>query len=261
MVIVSGLFTVFCYISTKWLLDRYKMRKFREGMSITQNSNDCDMKTTLERNGFELFATHLIKEHSVQHLLFVLEASKLKMQLLKHKLVEKEVVGKYLDCKDILCRVDSECFDAETFYRNCKHCIDKYIDREGEYTVNISERVRTKVLEAFEDLYDRRALNAKNDASDDKAILELKVEATADGKTQTRQELRDEKTAAVVETGRRLDRDNVSVNLFLDVIDLGLQDVWHLLENDSFARFRCTKEFHDWNNNQMDNQANNQANE
>merc|ERR1712204_95603 len=114
---------------------------------------------------------------------------------------------------------------------------------------------------AFEDLYDRRALNDKNDVSDDKAILELKVEATADGKTQTRNELRDEKTIAVVESGLRLDRDNVSVNLFLDVIDLGLQDVWHLLENDSFARFRCTKEFHDWNNNQMDNQANNQANE
>merc|ERR1712008_325055 len=77
----------------------------------------------------------------------------------------------------------------------------------------------------------------------------------ADGKTQTRQELRDEKTEAVNEKGRRLDRDNLSVNMFLDVIDLGLQDVWHLLENDSFVRFRCSKEFHDWSNNQMDNQS------
>merc|ERR1712204_128419 len=89
---------------------------------------------------------------------------------------------------------------------------------------------------------------------DDKAIIELKIEATADGATQTRQELRDEKTEAVNEKGRRLDRDNISVNAFLDVIDLGLHDVWHLLENDSFVRFRCSKEFHDWSNNQMDNQ-------
>merc|ERR1712204_68931 len=89
---------------------------------------------------------------------------------------------------------------------------------------------------------------------DDKAIIDLKIDATADGATQTRQELTDEKTEAVNEKGRRLGRDNIRINAFLDVIDLGLQDVWHLLENDSFVRFRCSKEFHDWTNNQMDNQ-------
>ena len=42
-----------------------------------------------------------------------------------------------------------------------------------------------------------------------------------------------------------LDRDRWSINAMMAVVDAEMQDVWHLLENDSFARFRCTKHFQD----------------
>ena len=259
MAIESILYTVFCYISTKWLLDRYQLRQTRADLPITQQSNQANMKESLEHMGFEMFARFLIQQHNIQHLLFVIEMSKFKAELSKHGLVEKDALGKYLEVEDILKRIDSAVVDAESFYRNCKHIMDNYIDKEGEYTVNISASMRTKVLEAFEELCKRRRGNIKDDAFNDKEMVILKMDTShtiADGATQTRQErIRDEKTEADKESGRRLDRDNVSINLFFSVIELGFQDVWALLEHDSFGRFRCTKEFHDYKNNRLDNHA------
>merc|ERR1719277_2070238 len=53
-------------------------------------------------------------------------------------------------------RVDSEVFDSESFYRNLKHIMAKYVEWDSEYSVNISAAVRNEILEAFEQILEKR---------------------------------------------------------------------------------------------------------
>ena len=245
IVVRMGCFTVmfilFCYISTKWLINKFHARQKRSEL-VMQNSNEAEMKDTLEKIGFNLFAMHLITEHSVQHLLFVLEVSKLKAQCLRHGFISKRDAGRYLEAEDILKRVDSEVFDAESFYRNAQHIMEKYIDWEGEYSVNISAFVRNKVLEAFDELCERRAkvIRQRKEAMlNSVTIHPLTTGGTINiAAVEMRTEMHEKQKAM------ELDGDRYNIKARMAVIDVGMQDVWHLLENDSFARFRCSKEFH-----------------
>ena len=240
------------------MLKKHAYREKRTKL-VTQNSNEAEMKETLENIGLTLFAMHLIKEHSVQHLLFVLEVSKLKAQCLRHGFIKKQDIGKYLEVRDILKRIDSEVFDAESFFRNAKHIMCNYVDWEGDYAVNISSATRAKVLTAFEKLCERR----------EKVIQETAAEValssgatpptppTANNMMTNRPSTNGRGMNAEQQQKHDLDRDKWSINAMMAVVDAGMQDVWHLLENDSFARFRCSKQFHD---HQMNCNANNTSN-
>jgi len=242
-------FLFFSYISTKWLLIKHKRRAKRSKL-VSQNSMEAEMKDTLERIGFNLFAMHLIKEHSVHHLLFVLEVSKLKAQCLKHGFIDKKDAGKYLEVRDILKRVDSEVFDTESFFRNAKHIMDKYVDWEGEYAVNISSYARNNVLSAFEELREwRDDLNVdkqnSNTATSSSHTSNLTV-STATPPTTNRMSINQSEVNMDHFHKKEVDFDirKEAISKMMAVVDAGMQDVWHLLENDSFARFRCSKEFH-----------------
>ena len=101
---------IYCYVSTKWLLNKQYEREALASALKEKSGNtvQISMKEVLEKCGFNLFAKHLIKEHSVHHLLFVLEVSKLKEQCMFHGFIDEEAVGNVLKVKDILLRFGSD---------------------------------------------------------------------------------------------------------------------------------------------------------
>merc|ERR1712228_981098 len=131
-----------------------------------------------------------------------------------------------------------------------KHLMDKYIDWEGEYAVNISSFARDELLDAFEILTnereERKIAVQKNGVSgrENKAIhvnggfrKHLAMNLTAE----SRQSIIEGSAQGTIDLVQGL--DVASISAFMLVMVKGMQDVWDLLEGDSFSRFRCSEEF------------------
>merc|ERR1712154_136125 len=123
-----------------------------------------------------------------------------------------------------------------SFFRNAKHIIEKYVDWEGEYAVNISSYTRENVLKSFEELCIwKDSLIQEKENSDENTTSSTATPPTQQSRASTK-----------FGTGPTLKEDRKrAISKIMVVVDTGMQDVWHLLENDSFARFRCSKEFYE----------------
>eukprot|EP01084_Bolivina_argentea_P138879 244404_1 len=105
------------------------------------------------KDGFDLFADHLVKEFCIESLLFLFEMMQIKDQLLTTNLLDENEVGIMvkLNCERIhRTRRDSgNISSVDTLKENLRHIVNSYIDGDSDYSINIASRTRCKILGSF----------------------------------------------------------------------------------------------------------------
>ena len=167
----------------------------------------------------DLFAQHLVREFSIESLLFLIEATRFKQQCIDRGLFQptQDISETYKFARSVH-RPSSDILDATSFFENMCHIYDRYIPHSAEYAVNISGKARCDIKKAFAP-YSKRFASKRPFASQagDLAIH-----------------------MAFSET----EMHNVAA-LFVKLLSVAMDQVAHMLDLDSLLRFRDTDEFND----------------
>ena len=93
LIITNITMTIMCYccsfISTKWVITRYQKELIKKTICLNTSvlENNISFEDILSsKTGFKLFADHLVKEFSIEHLFFLFEIMLIKNDLLATKL-------------------------------------------------------------------------------------------------------------------------------------------------------------------------------
>eukprot|EP01083_Nonionella_stella_P276205 938367_1 len=227
--IAFNMFTCLCcyimaFVSTHWATAQFTaQRKMHqplfEEMHLNQTLDEVqkDVKSRLSleevlssRDGFDVFANHLVREFSIENLFFVFEMVQIKKELLKHQLISEQDVGVMIAIDfhrmDGLKRKDSCIYTVDEMKLSIEHIVTHYVVMGGEYPINISFQMREQLQS------DYHKLQQRNTDSEDSGSM-----------TQN-------DTAAVVKQ-------------YMSIFDECMEEIIDLMRYDSLVRFYQTEEY------------------
>eukprot|EP01084_Bolivina_argentea_P187571 323056_1 len=101
------------------------------------------------RDAFETFANQLIREFSVENLLFLLEMTQIKAKIVNAELLCATHVGFDLEFDKKVMYVQRESSvirSMDDALKQIQFIVDHYIDHDGAYTINIVSTLRQQIL-------------------------------------------------------------------------------------------------------------------
>eukprot|EP01084_Bolivina_argentea_P029354 54478_1 len=171
----QGLY-VFSLVPTYWVLKQYekqlslnslkKKKKIKiedEKSNSTQNSRKIQVeytdKMSLEeilktKDGFDIFANHLIREFSIENLFFVFEVMQAKNEVITKKLINKFDAGVMISI-DIqrmakTRRINhNEINDVNDLRKTWGYIMEQYIKSNAEFPINISSNSRIGINDSY----------------------------------------------------------------------------------------------------------------
>ena len=98
-----GVCYAYCFIATYWVIWQYKkqLKQFEVDGGIKKMSLE---ELLLSKDGFDLFATHLVNEFSIENLAFIFEVMRIKKEAIKHRFAPLSVyiVGNIVRCNNVV---------------------------------------------------------------------------------------------------------------------------------------------------------------
>eukprot|EP01084_Bolivina_argentea_P059727 109108_1 len=223
------------YTSTKWVMDRNDDR-----ISKNENENRVGHHVKLQEvlqddDMFDLFTLHLVKEFSIENLMFVFSAMQFKLECVNNGFVSIEGIGTVLDFgvkTNALKREDAIIDDMKSFCDNLQYIFNRFIDVKAFYCVNISSKLRKRFIALI-----------KQNENGSKAKLKWVGQAmqlTLIG-SKSCSEMSD--GSDVIDSDLQLTEADKYVSKGIELIDEAMKDIVRLLSLDSLPRFTCTDEF------------------
>eukprot|EP01084_Bolivina_argentea_P093456 168071_1 len=131
----------------------YQLQKRNKLLQLQNSHNKCMSFTRFlsYRDGFESFAEQLIREFSLENLLFLLEMTQIKKQILNIGLLDNTQIGFMLDFNNKVMHVKRQQTSIQNIsdcLKNIGYIVDNYISDFGDYSINISSAIRNKILSA-----------------------------------------------------------------------------------------------------------------
>eukprot|EP01084_Bolivina_argentea_P266445 451933_1 len=228
--ILMNMFTCFCcyfmsFVSTHWVLKQYE-KHLLEFKLFEETQNEVSVRLTLEeilstKIGFDIFASHLVTEFSIENLFYIFEMVQIKNQLILHKLIEEKDVGIMFPIDfhriDTLTRKDSYIYTFEEMKKNIEYIISQYIYMDAPYSINISSNMRNELKNSYCQLH-----NAKVDT------IEVKQW----------EQIWDNETKA-----NRVEKKSELIKKYMKIFDESMEEIIALMTHDSLTRFYSTKEY------------------
>eukprot|EP01084_Bolivina_argentea_P065695 119744_1 len=215
---IITMITIFSFILilTKWSINEYyKRTNVVNNIALTKTSINIKFVDILKnKDALDLFAFHLVKEFSIENLLFLYQSMQWKIECVDNQLIQHENIGMYLDFgKNIATkRPKFDEKDLHSFYYEFKCIVDRYIIDSGEYCVNVSSQTKNKIMGVI----------ALNDS--DKLANQLS------------NHIDDHKQATKLENHQLL-------LTCIQVMDEAIHEIVKLISSDSFIRFSKTIQF------------------
>eukprot|EP01083_Nonionella_stella_P050740 134882_1 len=170
--ILFNMFTSTCcyimaFVSTHWVITQYHAQQtgFKRELAVQLSTrsviNKVKGRPSLEdvlstKDGFDLFANHLVREFSIENLFFVFEMVQIKNELVNNRLIDVDDIGVVIaidfERMKHVRRKDSHIHSVEEMIANIEYIVMQYVEMEGDYTVNVSARARNKLLHEYERL-------------------------------------------------------------------------------------------------------------
>ena len=86
----------YCYISTVWVIHKYN--KLTKETNVINSNTPMTLEQILTiKDGFDMFADHLVRQFCIENLLFLFEMMLVKNQLISKQLLDAEDVGVIID--------------------------------------------------------------------------------------------------------------------------------------------------------------------
>ena len=84
---VNGFCYVYCFISTYWVIRQYhkQLRELSDDKMIFKELTLDEI--LMSKDGFDLFANHLVNEFSIEHLAFLYEMMQIKQEAIDNRCV------------------------------------------------------------------------------------------------------------------------------------------------------------------------------
>jgi len=160
LLLSNGILCGWCYavalISTAWVYWKYSNRREDERET---NEKCISLEQVLSsRKGFKAFANYLVTEYATESLFFLFEVMQFKNELIKSKIILKANAGvmmdigfieeKSNDTRNTRTSDGSEYIpkSPDEFRKDLQQIIDHYIASESTLCINISCKVRKKIL-------------------------------------------------------------------------------------------------------------------
>ena len=123
----------------------------------SSNSKHIPLKDILStKDGFDLFANHLVNEFSTENLFFLFEMMNVKREILDNGLVATDDIGVTITiCKHTLkslSKDDSSIRTLNSLKQNLNHIMDEYIYESSENSINIAAATRYDIICNFHDI-------------------------------------------------------------------------------------------------------------
>jgi len=216
----------FYYISTKWVIDQYELR-MAENVKRTKHAEHCQRKVSLhgifaDKDYFDLFAQHLVREFSIENLLFLLDVTHFKAQCVKAQFVESDADAISFTFARTVTRPNSEVTDAISFLENLCYIHQRYIAQSAEYPINIPYTLR----------------------ADFKSVYTPYSRLFAERRRRVRPRSTDPTNLAIYLAFSENERPSV-VRQFVDLLNSAVTEITRLMQLDSLLRFRSSQEYLD----------------
>eukprot|EP01083_Nonionella_stella_P017886 50081_1 len=199
--------------------------------------NDVENKLSLEeilktRDGFDVFANHLIREFSTENLFFLYEVMQVKNEMLMKNLVKKEDIGFMVsfDSQSMrsIRRADSTINDVNDLRKTVRYFIEQYIESSGQYCINLSAQNRVGMMQAYHQL-----------EGGGKLVVEAAIDIIYDGEDSQCEA--DHQTSNSIDFGKIND---LELNKqYIVLFDDAMREIVFLLKSDSLRRFYQTDEY------------------
>ena len=128
-------------------------RKFSDSSAFSEMTLEHILAT---RDGFDLFANHLVKEFSIENLFFIFELVQIKNELLTHRMINRDDIGTMMDIDfhrmDRTKRSKSIIYSMDELKDNIRYIMNQYIYSDAEFCVNISAHSRRDIIDSYEGL-------------------------------------------------------------------------------------------------------------
>eukprot|EP01083_Nonionella_stella_P168976 571916_1 len=136
-------------IATQWVILQHQKRQNIETQLAEQVIHGVALQDVL-RNAdiFDYFALHLVKEWSIENLIFLYECMQFKTDCVENELLDDEQdidIGLVLEFGRQTKRMECVVNDTRTFCERFEYIFNKYVDDNAEYCVNVSSKTRKKL--------------------------------------------------------------------------------------------------------------------
>lgn len=134
-------------IPTVWVIRQYNEDNRGRAKSLADKSLEDIL---LSKDGFDLFASHLVKEFSTENLFFVFEMMQMKAECVRNGLLQQDDIGISIQFNEHYLekwkRTGSQIYNLQDLKREVLYIIEQYIYDDSVKTVNISSFTRMAIL-------------------------------------------------------------------------------------------------------------------
>eukprot|EP01084_Bolivina_argentea_P087681 158353_1 len=156
-----------CFISTYWAIKQYNKQKLihmmHRNIDYDDNKHLSLAKILSNKDGFDLFANHLVKEFSGENLFFIVEVIQLKNDVIAQKLVSDAGITISIDLSRIN-KIRTNEGHIDNIYelkKRVRYITEQYICSGSEYCINIASTTKMKILRNSQTLTEKN--NTEND--------------------------------------------------------------------------------------------------
>eukprot|EP01083_Nonionella_stella_P156258 505803_1 len=135
---------VWIHLCTKWVLDKYRMQLIEHNLYV-QQQNDTQATVKLSNivkneETFELFALYLVKEFSIENLIFLYESTRFKEKCVADGFVKEGEMGKVVQFPN---KIKSMQANEKVNY---EYIVKRFIDEDAPDCINIAFATRKTMI-------------------------------------------------------------------------------------------------------------------
>eukprot|EP01083_Nonionella_stella_P083206 229949_1 len=139
-------FAVWIYVSTKWVLDKYAIHYHMQHHIHVQNQSDTQATVHLfdilkNEETFELFALYLVKEFSIENLIFLYHSTQFKETCVRDGFIKEEEMGR------VVIQFPKKIKSMQTNESmNYEYLVKRYADLNAHDSINIASATRKTMI-------------------------------------------------------------------------------------------------------------------
>eukprot|EP01084_Bolivina_argentea_P289679 497475_1 len=152
MISIEGAIAMF--INTKYVINKSEKRKSEERVVHHIRGNYSESGSVLslpavlrDDDAFELFALQLVKEFSIENLLFLYECMKFKHNCVDNGWINMDEIGVVVEFSEKIGSIPMSSI-------NYIYIVDRYVRNNAEYPVNLSYNARIEMINAVNNVMD-----------------------------------------------------------------------------------------------------------
>merc|ERR1719384_2651889 len=221
---------ILSFVSTHWVIKQYEKQQNKYKLNMALIGNRLSLEEILStKDGFDLFANHLVKEFSIENLFFIFEMVQIKHELVVNQLIEEKDVGVMIPINfhrvNTLRKKDNYIYTEHEMKKSIDYIMNQYIDRRAEYCINISSYTRNTLQQAY--------MRLDDDMNKSAELEMIEIDHTKTEKSGN---------TDMVKTDM--------VKQYISIFDKPMEEIISLMKHDCLKRFYSSKAYKTLTNNE-----------